>query len=180
MSTVTAVPAPPRPVEQAPSTRRTAFERRMRGVLRDDAGWAELVADPRDRNDAEQWLKTTSTSIDQQLAFRHDEVELWSLRPEDPKNRSRLAEHHEWRKGALYMKSLCEQRIIALNRMQALDESRADAVLALLLQLGRAVHQHKQDLDIRRLHAVLDRIVLPGEGGLTLRELLESQDRPGD
>lgn len=174
MNAITAVPCPP-PSGPPAHHRRAPFERRMRSVLRDDAGWAELVADQKGRNDAEQWLKTTSTSIDQQLAFRHDEVEVWSLRPDEPENASRLADYYEWRKGALYMKSLCEQRIIALNRMRAADEERAEQVLAVLAALGDAVREHEGGSGDQRLHEALDSIALPGEGAPTLREYLESR-----
>lgn len=171
MTTISAVPTPPR---AASSERpRPPFEQRMRSVLRDDTAWAQLVADLKGRNDAEQWLKTTATSIDNQLALRQSQVEQAAQHPEDPESLSRAAEYHRWRRAALYMKSLCEQRIIALKRLQADDESRADQLLDLLLELGREVLAAPDDATASELHPALDRIFLPGSERITLRQRLQ-------
>ncbi|MDO4254361.1 MAG: hypothetical protein Q4C81_04325 [Kocuria sp.] len=149
--TITARPTPPRIKDPLDAV--------MRSCLRDEDVWSEVVGTAAGLNQAEHWLKTTAASIDQQLSYRQDEVEIWRLAPQE--HSASLTEYLEWRKGALYLKSLCEKCLIDAKRLRAADESRAQEMKALLLRLA---------------DAVLDEIRLPGEDAPTLRDYIVLRD----
>lgn len=167
--TITARPTPPRIKDPLDAV--------MRSCLRDQAAWSGVTRTAAGLNQAEHWLKTTAASIDQQLSYRQDEVEIWRLAPLE--HSASLTEHLEWRKGALYLKSLCEKRLIDIKRLRAADESRAQEMKALLLRLADAVLDHAEErIDDDELYDVLDGISLPGDDGPTLRDCLEIQRLP--
>ncbi|MFC7849341.1 hypothetical protein ACFUTU_12790 [Arthrobacter sp. NPDC057388] len=143
----------------------------MRSCLRDDAVWAEITTTPAGLNQAEHWLKTTASSIDQQLSFRQDDAEIWRLSPLD--HSAQLIEFLEWRKGALYLKSLCEKRLIDIKRLRTADEERAEEMKVLLVRLAETVVAHEGKLiGDEDLYGALDRLSLPGTDAPTLREYL--------
>lgn len=169
--TTTARPAPPRLQDPLDAV--------MRSCLRDDAVWAEVTTTPAGLNQAEHWLKTTASSIDQQLSFRQDDAEIWRLSPLD--HSTQLIEFLEWRKGALYLKSLCEKRLIDIKRLRTADEERAEEMKSLLIRLAEAVVAHEDGLiGNGDLYGTLDLISLPGTDAPTLREYLRSRDDSKD
>ncbi|WP_247040289.1 hypothetical protein [Arthrobacter rhizosphaerae] len=161
--TIAARPAPPRIQDPLDAV--------MRSCLRDEGVWNEIISTHAGLNQAEHWLKTTTSNIDQQLSFRQAEAEILRFTPVE--NRDSLIEHLEWRKGALYLKSLCEKRLIDLKLLHAADQSRSDAMKALLVRLADGVLGHEGErIDDHELYDALDEITLPGKDGPTLREYL--------
>ncbi|WP_181273604.1 hypothetical protein [Brevibacterium oceani] len=150
------------------------FDQIVRSALRDDAVWELLTSTPQGIADVDKWLKTTAGSIDQQLSFRKDEIESARLerRALSPTD---LSEYHAWRKKAVFLKALCEKRLVDIRplRIEAFGEDRARRMKALLVRLAEVVLDHEAEQIDDDLYDALDEIVLPGDDAPTLREYLE-------
>lgn len=149
------------------------FDTTMRAALRDDMLWGALTSTVEGLCDVDRWLKTTVNSIGQQLSFRRDEVE--AARHHGGLGPGEIVEYHQWRKRAVFLKSLCEQRLADIKplRAEVFGEDRAQRMKDLLVRLAGAVADHEAgDLSDTGLHAQLDAILLPGEDAPTLREHL--------
>ncbi|MFF1880243.1 hypothetical protein ACFVVC_02075 [Pseudarthrobacter sp. NPDC058196] len=169
--TTTAHPATTRPQDP--------FDPVMRSGLRDDTVWAEVTTTADGIAKAEHWLKSTAISISQQLAFRQDEAEIQRLSREA--QNEPLVEFLQWCKSALYLKSLCEKRLIDIKHLRAAEAERAEATKALLTRLAQAVLSHENGkIGDGDLHRALDGISLPGTDAPTLREYLQSRDGSKD
>lgn len=150
----------------------------MRRALRDDDLWQRLISTPGGLHDVELWLKKTTTSIDQQLAYKQTESEEWRLTPNDATARTALGSYFRWRKGALYLKGLCQYRLLELKQRRNNTERNAQRLKDLVFVMAGALRDHELGAIANAdLHGLLDQLTLPGEATMTVREYLDHRSQ---